>query len=253
MWAPVCIHRWSCPFIHIIGWLCLHVALLWVMAVIHNTGCIVWFSWAGWFQWGREFVGIPVWVLLHPQPASGLWKRCHQTSPATQVRVTALNLLWLNSGQPCHCHYCNQIFLSAHYIAVRNLPQWRSLVDFTYGFMNIHEHSHVLSQCSLLSTYSVELCWEQEAHCTPRLCHTDKSVDSQRRQFKQFTQAFCAHIPLLHCLVMWIWSICLHFLPFILPFFGLGTVDLTQHSLNSIIWTRHERWNSTEWNCTMQG
>uniref|UniRef100_A0A671KRP7 Tyrosine-protein phosphatase non-receptor type 4-like n=1 Tax=Sinocyclocheilus anshuiensis TaxID=1608454 RepID=A0A671KRP7_9TELE len=32
-----------------------------------------------------------------------------------------------------------------------------------------------------------------------------------------------------------------------------NTVDLPQHSLNSITWTRHERWNFMEWNRTMQG
>lgn len=92
--------------------------------------------------------------------------------------------------------------------------------------MNIHEHCvsehlRVLSQHSLLSMHTIELCWEQEAHCIPRLSHTDKSVDSQRWQFKQFTREFCTNTLLLHCLVMWIWSTCLNFYP-LFSFFWPG-------------------------------
>ncbi len=75
--------------------------------------------------------------------------------------------------------------------------------------MNIHEGSHVLVNiltCAFsalrLSTPTLELCWEHEAHCPPHLSHTNKSVDSERHRFMQFTQEWCTP-TYLYFTVLW--------------------------------------------------
>ncbi len=100
--------------------------------------------------------------------------------------------------------------------------------------MNIHEGSYVLVNiltCAFsalrLSTPTVELCWEQEAHCPPHLIHTNKSVDSERHRFMQFTQEWCTP-TYLYFTVLWCESKAHVFiLTLYSPFFWPGHSGLT--------------------------
>lgn len=46
---------------------------------------LLWSSWAGGLQGGRDPIQLRFWVLLYLQPAAGLWERSGQASPAAQV------------------------------------------------------------------------------------------------------------------------------------------------------------------------
>lgn len=96
------------------------------------------------------------------------------------------------------------------------------LYEYSWTHMCLWTYSLVPSQLSLLSMHIVELCWEQEAHCILHLSHTDKSVDSQRRQFKQFTKEFFSFFYT----VLWNESAHLNFYPLFSPLFWPGQSGL---------------------------
>lgn len=139
IWVPVCIHPWSCPFTLSGDFVCtLYCYESWLLSVTLWLYCVIQLSWVITVR-PRICQDTCLSSASSPTSLRALKKMSpnitSNTSKNHRFKLT-LAELWPTLS----LYFYNQIFLSAHYIAVRNLPQWRSLVDFTYGLMNIHEH-----------------------------------------------------------------------------------------------------------------